>query len=156
MRHNLTLLLSTVAIRAFVRATPALAQVGNGNDLNAQTEQAQLHPSQANESPNYIPDGVPAGEVYPSAGPYAFYGPDGVRPASPYGYAYGAPYVAVPAYPLAGPVGAAGAVAGALVAAPFNAAAGIVGGLTAAPAYGYGACTANQDFNGRRMALCGP
>jgi hypothetical protein len=79
MRHALTLLFSTAAMGAVGCATPALAQVSNGGDSNAQTEQAQLHPMQANEAPLYVPGGAPEGEVYPSAGPYAYYGPNGMR-----------------------------------------------------------------------------
>ena len=125
-------------------AVPALAatgDTGNGGDYNARQEQAQLHPRQADLAPLYVPGGVPEGEVYDSAGPYSYYGPNGVRPDSPYvaPYAvapyYVAPYPAsvYPAAPVTAPLAAAGETAGSLVAAPFNAAAAVVGGLTGAP-----------------------
>ncbi len=145
MRHSLTLILSTAAACALL-AGPALAatgDTGNGGDLNARQEQAQLHPWQANLAPLYVPGGVPEGEVYDSAGPYSYYSPNGVRPDSPYVVPYAqAPYYVAPnGGPVTAPLAAVGQTAGALVAAPFNAAAGIVGGLTgatyaASPAYG--------------------
>ena len=181
MRHTLTVLLSTAAACAML-AVPALAatgDTGNGGDYNARQEQAQLHPRQADLAPLYVPGGVPEGEVYDSAGPYSYYGPNGVRPDSPYvaPYAvapyYVAPYAAsvYPAAPVTAPLAAAGETAGALVAAPFNAAAAIVGGLTGAPyagsPYAPGApyatayiaptrsgCEVYKDFNGRYTSLC--
>jgi hypothetical protein len=78
MKLLLTALLSSAAVFAVFYETPALA---NGNDLRFEAEQAQLHPGEPNQTPDWSPYNLPVGEPYPAAaGGYAFYGPHGVRP----------------------------------------------------------------------------
>jgi hypothetical protein len=62
MRHTLTTLLSA--------ASAAWAM--NGGDANAEADQAQLHPWSPNQTPDWIPNGVPMGEVYAA---YAYVAP---------------------------------------------------------------------------------
>jgi len=97
MKYALTSLVSAAAIFAFSFAMPATAgtgaptsssvspsasgvstgqagastgTVGNGNDANAEAEQAQLHPTEMNQYPDRVPNGVPQGEVYYSGRGY--------------------------------------------------------------------------------------
>lgn len=87
MTQLLTGLLSSAAILAVLCATPACA-AGNGGDANGEANQAQLHPSSADETPDWIPSGVAIGEVYQAVpGEYAFYGPNGIRPLGTVGAA---------------------------------------------------------------------
>jgi hypothetical protein len=80
MKHILAGLLSSAAVFAILCATPALA-VGNGGDANGEANQAQFHPLEANQTPDWAPGRVAVGEVYPAVrGEHAFYGPNGVRP----------------------------------------------------------------------------
>ena len=133
MRHALTALLSAAAIGAFAYATPAAAQStgGGGGDANAEADQAQLHPWQADMSPRWAPNGVSEGEVY-SAGQaygYGYHGTGAIRPwKSGTVGPTGAPVAPAPAYQYGYGYGPGGPV-GAAIAAPFNAA----GALVAAP-----------------------
>jgi hypothetical protein len=78
MKHVLTGLLSSAAVLAVFCATPALAL---GGDANAEADQAQLHPWSADQTPNWSPNDVAIGELYPAVpGADAFYGPNGIRP----------------------------------------------------------------------------
>jgi hypothetical protein len=93
MKRALTASLSAVSICALACLVPGVAGA-NGSDANALTNQAQLHPWEANQT-GWTPYGVPVGEVYPAA-PGGFIGPNGyhqfgfdeVVPAVP-GYEYG-------------------------------------------------------------------
>jgi len=79
MKHPLIALLSSAAVFAVVCGTPALA--GNAGDPRFEANQAELHPWEANQTPNWSPSERAAGELYPAApGAYAFYGPNGIRP----------------------------------------------------------------------------
>ncbi len=78
MKYVLTGLLSSAAIFAVMGATPALA---NGADANAEADQAQLHPWMPNQTPDWSPNDVAIGELYPAVpGANAFYGVNGIRP----------------------------------------------------------------------------
>jgi len=104
MKHALTASLSAASTCALAWLVPGVA-VANGSDANAQANQAQLHPWEANQT-GWTPYGVAVGEVYPAA-PGGFIGPNGyhqfgyedVGPAAPgYGYDYGpAPAYGYPA-----------------------------------------------------------
>lgn len=79
MKYLLTGLLSSAAVFAVLCATPALA-TGNGGDANGEAEQAQFHPMEPNQAPDWAPGQVAVGEVYPAVrGEHAFYGPNGIR-----------------------------------------------------------------------------
>jgi hypothetical protein len=103
MKHALRASLSAASICALACLVPGVT-AANGSDANAQANQAQLHPREANQT-GWTPYGVPVGEVYPAA-PGGFIGPNGyhqfgydevvpVVPAVP-GYDYG--YSPAPAY----------------------------------------------------------
>ena len=78
MKLIFTALLSSAAAFAVLYETPAFA--GNGSDPRFEANQAQLHPWEPNQSPDWSPSNVPVGEPYPAVlGAYAFYGPNGVR-----------------------------------------------------------------------------
>jgi hypothetical protein len=78
MKHLLIGVLSSAAVLAVVCATPALA---NGGDANGEADQAQIHPGEPNQSPDWTPNEVAVGELYPVVpGEYAFEGPNGIRP----------------------------------------------------------------------------
>ena len=80
MKHGMTGLLSSAAVFAVLCATPAVAN-GNGGDANAEANQAQIHPWEANQTPDWAPGQVAVGELYPAVpGAHAFYGPNGERP----------------------------------------------------------------------------
>ena len=80
MKHGMTGLLSSAAVLAVLCAPPALA-AGNGGDANGEANQAQIHPWEANQTPDWAPGQVAVGEIYPAVpGQYAFYGPNGPRP----------------------------------------------------------------------------
>ena len=64
MRYTLSPMLATLMICAFAGVTPAAA--GDSGDGNGMREQAQMHPDQANQPPDYTPGSVAQGEVYPS------------------------------------------------------------------------------------------
>lgn len=79
MKRGMTGLLSCTAIFAVLCATPALA-AGNGGDANFEANQAQIHPWEADQTPDWAPGEVALGEVYPKVpGADAFYGPNGIR-----------------------------------------------------------------------------
>ena len=79
MKLVLTALLSSAAAFAVLCQTPALA--GNGNDARFEADQAQMHPWAADQSPDWSPNEVAVGELYPKVpGAQAFYGPNGERP----------------------------------------------------------------------------
>jgi hypothetical protein len=102
MKHALTVF-SAVSACALACLVPGVA-AANGADANAQANQAQLHPWEANQT-GWRPYGAAVGEVYPAA-PGGFIGPNGyhqfgydeVVPAVP-GYDYGY----APAYGYRGP-----------------------------------------------------
>jgi hypothetical protein len=78
MKYVLTGLLSSAAVFAVIGVTPAFA--GNGGDANAEANQAQFHPMEANQTPDWTPGQVAVGETYRAVpGQNAFYGPNGVR-----------------------------------------------------------------------------
>lgn len=94
MKHALTAFLSAASICALACLVPGIA-AANGSDANAEANQAQLHPWEANQT-GWAPNGAPVGEVYPAA-PGGFIGPNGyqfgyefvpVVPVVP-GFAYG-------------------------------------------------------------------
>ena len=121
MKHASTASLSAVSICTLACLVPGVAGA-NGSDANAMTNQAQLHPWEANQT-GWTPYGVAVGEVYPAA-PGGFIGPNGyhqfgydevvpVVPAVPgYGYApayrYPAPAYGYPAPAYGRPVPAYG------------------------------------------------
>ncbi len=78
MRYMLSSILATLTICAFASATPAAAS-GNSGDSNGIREQAQFHPNEANQDPDYAANFVAQGEVYP---PWAVSGGHFVRSAS--------------------------------------------------------------------------
>jgi hypothetical protein len=79
MKLIFTAILSSAAAFAVLYETPALA--GNGSDPRFEANQALMHPSEPNQSPDWSLSNVPVGEPYPAVpGAYAFYGPNGVRP----------------------------------------------------------------------------
>ncbi len=94
MKRALTAFLSAASICALSCLVPDVA-AANGSDANAEANQAQLHPWEANQT-GWAPNGAPVGEVY-SAAPGGFIGPNGYQlgygevvlvPVVP-GYAYG-------------------------------------------------------------------
>ena len=98
MKRALTAL-SAASVCALVCLVPGVA-AANGGDANAQANQAQLHPWEANQT-GWTPYGDPVGEVYPAA-PGGFVGPNGYHfdydelvPVAP-GYVYG--YSPAPVY----------------------------------------------------------
>jgi hypothetical protein len=64
MRYTLSSGLAALTICAFASVTPAAA-FGNGGDANGMREQAQTHPAEANQDPDYVPGDIAQGEVYP-------------------------------------------------------------------------------------------
>jgi hypothetical protein len=74
MKHALRASLSAASICALACLVPGVT-AANGSDANAQANQAQLHPREANQT-GWTPYGVPVGEVYPAA-PGGFIGPNG-------------------------------------------------------------------------------
>jgi len=64
MRYMVTSILAALTIGAFASLTPAIA--GNSGDANAMWEQAQTHPNEANQDPDYRPGYTAEGEVHPS------------------------------------------------------------------------------------------
>src|SRR5260370_485713 len=69
MKRLVFTFLSTAAVCAVVSATPALAAPG-GADAHAMANQAQIHPTEANQPPVWSPNGVAEGEVYPAEQAY--------------------------------------------------------------------------------------
>ncbi len=64
MRYTLTSLLTALTVCAFSSVTPAAA-MGNSGDANGMREQAQMHPNEVNQDPDYVPGFIAQGEVYP-------------------------------------------------------------------------------------------
>jgi hypothetical protein len=56
--------LAALAICAFAGVTPAAAQA-NGGDAVGMREQAQTHPNEMNQPPDYASGYIAQGEVYP-------------------------------------------------------------------------------------------
>jgi hypothetical protein len=80
MRYALSLILTPLTICAFAWAAPAAA-TGNSGDANGMKEQAQMHPDEANQNPDYALGSIAQGEVYPS---WAVAGGHFVRPPTAY------------------------------------------------------------------------
>jgi hypothetical protein len=64
MRSMLSPILAALTVCAFASVTPAAA-IGNGGDANGMREQAQTHPNEANQDPDYDSGFIAQGEVYP-------------------------------------------------------------------------------------------
>jgi hypothetical protein len=95
MRYRLAALLCTASICAFACAIPAVAWAMGGGDANAEADQAQLHPWSPDQAPNWIPNGVPMGEVYAGVPAYA-YVPPAVAYVSPPAVVYVSPLAVAP------------------------------------------------------------
>ncbi len=95
MKHTLTAVLSAASICAFASAVPAAAWAMGGGDANAEADQAQLHPWSPNQTPGWIPNGVPMGEVYAGVPAYA-YVPPAVAYVSPPAVVYVSPPAVAP------------------------------------------------------------
>ena len=95
MRHTVTALLSAVSICAFACIIPAAAWAMSAGDANAEANQAQLHPWSPDQTPDWIPNGVPMGEVYAGVPAYA-YVPPAVAFVSPPSVAYVSPPAVAP------------------------------------------------------------
>jgi hypothetical protein len=77
MRYGLTSILAALMIGAFASVTPAAAE--SAGDANGMWEQAQTHPYEANQAPDYQPGYTAEGEVHP---PGEIVGGHFARPAS--------------------------------------------------------------------------
>jgi len=64
MRYVVQSILAAVTIGAFASVTPAVA--GNSGDANGMWEQAQTHPEEANQDPDYRSGYSAEGEVHPA------------------------------------------------------------------------------------------
>ncbi len=64
MKYTLSSILAALTICAFASVTPAAA-TGDSGDANGMREQAQIHPNEVNQDPDYAPGFVAQGEVYP-------------------------------------------------------------------------------------------
>ena len=62
MKYMLSSVLAALAVCAFAGFTPAAAI---GSDANGLRAQAQSHPNEANQDPDYVPGFIAQGEVYP-------------------------------------------------------------------------------------------
>jgi hypothetical protein len=82
MRYGLSSILAALAIGAFASITPAAA--GNSGDANGMWEQAQIHPNETNQDPDYRPGYTAEGEVHPpgviSGGHFVRSGPANAEP----------------------------------------------------------------------------
>jgi hypothetical protein len=63
MRFMCSSILAALTVCAFAGVTPAGAT--SAGDANGMREQAQIHPNEANQNPDYAPGSVAEGEVYP-------------------------------------------------------------------------------------------
>ena len=63
MRSMLLSIPAVLTVCAFTSVTPAAA--GNGGDAIGMREQAQIHPNEVNQDPDYTSGFVAEGEVYP-------------------------------------------------------------------------------------------
>lgn len=77
MKHALRAFLSAASICALGCLVPGVA-AANGSDANAEANQAQLHPWEANQT-GWAPYRTAIGEPYPAA-PGGFIGPNGYQP----------------------------------------------------------------------------
>ncbi len=77
MRYGLASILAALAIGALASATPAAAT--SAGDANGMWEQAQTHPNEANQDPDYRWGYTSEGEVHP---PGEIVGGHFVRPAN--------------------------------------------------------------------------
>jgi hypothetical protein len=64
MRYTLSSILAALTICAFAGVTPAAA-TGSSGDANGMRAQAQSHPNEANQDPDYRAGFIAQGEVYP-------------------------------------------------------------------------------------------
>jgi hypothetical protein len=64
MRYTLSSILAALTICAFANVTPAAA-TGSSGDANGMREQAQTHPNEVNQPPDYSSGFIAQGEVYP-------------------------------------------------------------------------------------------
>ena len=64
MRYTLSSILAALTICAFANVTPAAA-AGSGGDANGMRAQAQTHPNEVNQDPDYRSSFIAQGEVYP-------------------------------------------------------------------------------------------
>jgi hypothetical protein len=64
MRYILSSVLAALTVCAFASVTPAVAI---GGDAIGMQEQAQIHPNEVNQYPDYTSGFVAQGEVYPPA-----------------------------------------------------------------------------------------
>ena len=62
-RYTVSSILVALTICAFASVTPAAA-AGDSGDANGMREQAQIHPNEANQVPDYAPGFIAQGEVY--------------------------------------------------------------------------------------------
>jgi hypothetical protein len=65
VRYALSSILAALTICAFATVTPAAATAGNGGDADGLRAQAQIHPDEANQDPDYVRGFIAQGEVYP-------------------------------------------------------------------------------------------
>ncbi len=63
MRYTLSSILAVLTICAFANVTPAAA--GSSGDANGMRAQAQTHPNEVNQDPDYRSSFIAQGEVYP-------------------------------------------------------------------------------------------
>jgi hypothetical protein len=77
MKHSLAVFLSAASVCAVASLAPSAA-LAFGGDSNAQINQSQMHPWEANRE-GWTPWGKAVGEVYPAA-PGGFIGPNGYEP----------------------------------------------------------------------------
>ena len=131
MRHTLTALVSAASICAFAFPVAASANVGNGNDIKAQTRQARHHPRMVHHVPRRPANTNPA-----AAGVTSY------QTAAAPGYAYGGPFWPLGAV-VEAPVYAASTLATApfhtagVAPAPYSGSAPTVPSATGAPLYSY-------------------
>jgi hypothetical protein len=64
MRYTLSSILAALTICAFAYVTPAAA-AGSSGDANGMRAQAQTHPNEVNQDPDYRSGFIAQGEVYP-------------------------------------------------------------------------------------------
>lgn len=79
MKYTLSSILAALTICAFAGVTPAAA-TGDSGDANGMREQAQIHPNEVNQDPDYARGFIAQGEVYP---PWTVSGGHFVRSSSP-------------------------------------------------------------------------
>ena len=145
MRHTFTALISAASICAVALPMAASANVGNGNDIKAQTRQARHHRHMVNQVPSR-----PAHEMTRRTARTYHSTAVGVTAdqTAPAGYGTTTSGVGGPFWPLTAPFSAAGS----MIAAPVNAA----GSMVAAPVTAAGTvATAPFYAPGPRPAMVG-